>query len=204
MVIPWVVKLGGSLARSVELPRWLDALMACPVVIVPGGGAFADAIRDSQRHWQFDDATAHQMAILGMAQYGLMLHGLKGGLQLQADWQQLKAGTPESHAEVWWPDPFSLDREGLDASWEVTSDSLSLWLAGRLNLNRLLLVKSVEPPRGEAPVAALVAAGLLDAAFSRMSGAATCEVWLCGPRSHQSLQHSLRQPAAHFTRVLTH
>ena len=38
-----VVKLGGSVVRSPELPAWLDVIAASPrpIVIVPGGGALA-------------------------------------------------------------------------------------------------------------------------------------------------------------------
>ena len=35
--IPWVVKLGGSVALSADLPLWLEALAESPVVVVPGG-----------------------------------------------------------------------------------------------------------------------------------------------------------------------
>ena len=44
---PIVVKLGGSVVRSAELPTWLDAIVQapCPIVVVPGGGALADEVR---------------------------------------------------------------------------------------------------------------------------------------------------------------
>ena len=63
----WVVKLGGSLAYSPELPHWLSALAHTDAVIVPGGGPFADTVRDAQQIWRFDDATAHAMALLAIA-----------------------------------------------------------------------------------------------------------------------------------------
>lgn len=199
---PWVVKLGGSLARSAELPRWLEALIAGAAVIVPGGGPFADVVRDAQRRWHFDDMTAHHMAMSGMAQYGRMLRGLDGRLRLQADWRKLYAEARVGGAVAWLPDPLNLDGESLDASWDVTSDSLSLWLAKRLSAHRLLLVKSVEPPEGEAGVEELVAAGLLDAAFPRMSRDALCEIWLCGPGRHLNLSDGMRQPSVGFTRAI--
>src|SRR3546814_1733087 len=75
----WVVKLGGSLAGGPELTGWLDALAAGggSIVLVPGGGPFADAVRTMQRRWSFGDATAHHLALLAMEQYGLMLAGLQ-------------------------------------------------------------------------------------------------------------------------------
>ena len=44
----WVVKLGGSLARSPELVKWLGVFYKLRrkinFVIIPGGGIFADHI----------------------------------------------------------------------------------------------------------------------------------------------------------------
>jgi 5-(aminomethyl)-3-furanmethanol phosphate kinase len=47
MTAPVVVKLGGSYAASAEREKWLDAIDRCAgeVVLVPGGGPFADAVR---------------------------------------------------------------------------------------------------------------------------------------------------------------
>ncbi|NIR60629.1 MAG: hypothetical protein GWO02_14520, partial [Gammaproteobacteria bacterium] len=79
----WVVKVGGSLARCASLGRWIDVLAtegAGRVVLVPGGGVFADAVREAQARWGFNDVTAHRMAVLAMEQTGLMLAGLRGDL----------------------------------------------------------------------------------------------------------------------------
>ncbi|HEY8219198.1 MAG TPA: uridylate kinase, partial [Methylobacter sp.] len=78
-----VIKLGGSLSRTDALVNCLDAVeqnyQGRAVVIVPGGGAFADQVRLAQQHWQFDDNTAHHMALLAMQQMALMFKGLKPG-----------------------------------------------------------------------------------------------------------------------------
>ena len=70
-----VIKLGGSLSQAETLVSCLDRLEQQykdkPVVIVPGGGAFADQVRLAQGRWQFDDITAHRMAILAMQQMAL-------------------------------------------------------------------------------------------------------------------------------------
>ncbi|MCG8046554.1 MAG: hypothetical protein N0C89_17320 [Candidatus Thiodiazotropha endolucinida] len=73
----WVVKLGGSLFNSADLRDWLAVLAkAGSLVIVPGGGPFADQVRLAQRLWQIDDSSAHLMALLAMEQFGRMLCGL--------------------------------------------------------------------------------------------------------------------------------
>jgi aspartokinase-like uncharacterized kinase len=75
-----VVRLGGSHAFSPWLRPWLAAIRAAAggVVVVPGGGPFADAVRLAQTAMGFDDLAAHRMALLAMAQYGLALAGLGG------------------------------------------------------------------------------------------------------------------------------
>ena len=73
-----VVKLGGSHAFAPHLRAWLDAIAQCAgrIVVVPGGGPFADAVRDAQPRMGFDDAAAHRMALLAMEQYGCALASL--------------------------------------------------------------------------------------------------------------------------------
>src|SRR3954447_1974142 len=77
---PTVVKLGGSHAFSEHLARWIGAIADCAghVIVVPGGGPFADAVRDAQPRMGFDDAPAHHMALLAMEQYGCALASLNG------------------------------------------------------------------------------------------------------------------------------
>ena len=55
---PVVVKLGGSFAFSVHLRAWIEAIAACAgrVVIVPGGGPFADTVRAAQQEWDLTTA----------------------------------------------------------------------------------------------------------------------------------------------------
>src|SRR5271169_3606868 len=79
-----VVKLGGSYAFSSDLPGWLQAIAdsAGDIVLVPGGGPFADAVRTAQPKMGFDDDAAHHMALLGMDQFGCALVALNARLVL--------------------------------------------------------------------------------------------------------------------------
>ena len=54
------------------------------MVLVPGGGPFADAVRAAQPRMGFDDRAAHAMALLAMEQYGCALANLAQGLSLAA------------------------------------------------------------------------------------------------------------------------
>jgi len=142
----WVVKLGGSLLTSPTLPDWLAVLSALgkeQIIIVPGGGVFADQVRIAQQRLGFDDMTAHQMAILAMDQYGLLLAGLQPGIRLARTEMELHACLKHNQTVVWLPSLMLFDETGIDASWDMTSDSISLWLAQWFDAEHLLLVKSI-------------------------------------------------------------
>ena len=164
----WVVKLGGSLMRDACLTEWLDMLAEVGggrVAIVPGGAAFADSVRQAQGHWRFDDLAAHNMAVLAMGQSALMLHALEPRLMLATQDDQIRSTLHAGRAALWMP--LTLLRDAPDAltTWDVTSDSLALWLARRLHAERLVVVKSctLDPA---ASIADLGAAGVLDARFA--------------------------------------
>jgi aspartokinase-like uncharacterized kinase len=173
-----VVKLGGSLAGSALLRPWLRAVAAAAgtVVLVPGGGPFADAVRAAQGTMRFDDRAADAMAKLAMAQYGIALASLAAPLCMAASEAAIAEALARRRVPVWTPLPQAAD--DTPATWDVTSDSLALWLARRLGAARALLVKS-RPPAG-AQVAALVADGLLDATFPGFLAAFEGEVFVTG------------------------
>lgn len=188
----WVVKLGGSLACSARLPDWLAAVAAGggDSVLVPGGGPFADAVRAAQRRWPFDDTTAHQMALLAMHQYGLLLGGLRPELVAADSVAAMAAARRAGRIPVWLPAPMVLAAAELEASWRLTSDSLALWLARRLNASRLVLVKSVTAPAG-AGAQTLAEAGIVDPLFPRYARGCDCAIVCLGPDEPERLAQAL-------------
>ena len=95
----WVVKIGGSLSHDPALREWLTRLWEVGggrVVIVPGGGDFADAVRQYQQEWHFDDLAAHNMCLLAMAQYAILMQGVVPELVL-ASMAMKGAGGNEAH-----------------------------------------------------------------------------------------------------------
>lgn len=164
----WVVKLGGSLYRDLLLPGWLQLLAELGggrVVIVCGGGTFADEVRQRQAQWRFPDLAAHNMAVLAMAQGAFMLQGMQPALRLAGSEQDIRRDLRGGHTVVWAP--YELLREAADAHthWGHTSDSIALALARRLNVERLVLVKSCEIDDA-ASLDDLAAAGIIDPSFA--------------------------------------
>ncbi len=141
-----VIKLGGSLSRTDALVDCLNAVeknyQGRSVVIVPGGGAFADQVRLAQQLWRFDDTTAHHMALLAMRQMALMFKGLKPDFAIADSIATIQNQLNREKTVIWSPDIIELDNAGIPASWDITSDSLSAWLANTLSATELILIKS--------------------------------------------------------------
>ena len=141
-----IVKLGGSLSQSDALLKCLNSIeqryAGSSVVIVPGGGAFADQVRMAQQRWQFNDKTAHRMAILAMQQMALLMNGLKDNFFIVRSVTDIPKLLHQQKIVIWSPDIVELDNAAIQASWDITSDSLAAWLANTLSASELILVKS--------------------------------------------------------------
>jgi aspartokinase-like uncharacterized kinase len=163
-----VVKIGGSLARDPRLAHWLALLAeagAGQVVIVPGGGPFADQARLAHARWGLADVVAHNMAVLGMVQYAMQMHGICAALTPGETIAAIGDALRRGRTVVWMP--YELLRARADAltSFDVTSDSLAAWLADKLGATRLALVKSCAIPAGRT-MREYAAAGIVDARFA--------------------------------------
>lgn len=178
----WVVKLGGSLTRSPRLQDWLKELAehgAGKAIIVPGGGPFADLVREEQSRSGFADGAAHRMAILAMEQFGFMMEGLHPRLCAAATEGELRSALSDGGVPVWLAYPMVIRDATVPQDWSVTADSLALWLAIRLKATALLLVKSTPLADGPADTRSLGAGGVIDKYFSVLARQYAGEIrWL--------------------------
>jgi aspartokinase-like uncharacterized kinase len=190
-----VVKLGGSFAGSPYLADWTRALARCGgrAVVVPGGGPFADAVRASQPAIGFDDRAAHEMALLAMDQYAIALAGTRRGFVVAQSLDAIRHVLEAGEVPVWAPSRMVRRLADIPPSWDVTSDSLAVWLAGRLAAARLLLVKQLEPCGAELSARALVAAGAVDAAFATFLAHSDTAASIIGPTRSEAAAAAIRE-----------
>ena len=100
----WIIKLGGSLAKSPEIKNWLQLIAKQgrgKLVIVPGGGIFADCVRLEQQRLNMSDAIAHEMAILAMKQMALVFQGLQSDLVIAESIEQICLALSNNKAVIW-------------------------------------------------------------------------------------------------------
>ncbi|WP_457301757.1 amino acid kinase family protein [Phyllobacterium sp. P5_D12] len=179
---PIVVKLGGSTAGHAEMQRWIDLLASAtfPLVIVPGGGPFADQVRTSQKRLGYSDDAAHAMAILAMDQFGIAIAERHPQLRVARSISQIGEVLDVGATPVWLPSSMTLDAGDIPPSWQITSDSLSAWLARQLPTDTLLLVKQTDEYTHYATVRELAAAGIVDSMLPDMLGERT-SLHVAGP-----------------------
>jgi aspartokinase-like uncharacterized kinase len=188
-----VVKVGGGLARAAGdgALRTLCATLGelgrrHPLLVVPGGAWFADAVRDADRRFELSAATSHRMAILAMEQFGWLLGDLIPQAVLCTGLASAREVACAGRTPVLLPAALSLD--ALPASWAVTSDSIAAWVAGEAGARRLVLVKAAD------------AAGV-DEYLPKLLEGAHFETWVIGGRDPQRLSELLDRSTTVGTRI---
>lgn len=147
-----VVKIGGGLlgkAGAFELV--IEALTAFApgrrLAVVPGGGPFADAVRQMFRRMQIGEDAAHWMAVLGMDQYAHALAARIPNAVLVDAADAIAAATKAGRLPVIAPYRWLRGADPLPHSWDVTSDSIAAWIAGALRARRIVLIKPADRDR---------------------------------------------------------
>lgn len=129
-----VVKFGGSLLGYAS--KVLPVLREHEVLIVPGGGIFADEVRRVYAEHRLSERAAHFMAIAAMDAYGEFLSSVSGIPARQA----LEGSLPA----ILLPYRLMRERDPLPHSWQVTSDSIACYVAALLGEKRLAILTDVD------------------------------------------------------------
>ncbi len=186
-VRPLVIKVGGSLAETGRLAAILAMIGAAriPVVIVPGGGPFADAVRKLQDEMHFDDAIAHRLAMLAMEQMAECIVSKQAGMKVARSIDEISDAVMDGQIPVWAPLNMIGEDETITANWSATSDSLSGRLAELLE-TRLVLLKSADVENG-ASASELASQGVVDPLFPEIVARAGLSWSIFGPGDDRAL-----------------
>jgi len=141
-----VVKVGGSLLKHVEeLDRVLGVLAEVwrsrRLLIVPGGGPFADTVRAVDARVRLSDDAAHWMAILAMDQHAHLIAERLVPSALVTNATEIAHAQSSDRIPVLAPYRWLREADPLPHSWDVTSDSIAAWCAQAVGASQLVLIK---------------------------------------------------------------
>jgi aspartokinase-like uncharacterized kinase len=145
-VVDTVVKLGGSILVDTALRDAVTTAIGAvahegQLLVVPGGGPFADAVREVDRRFGLSDDAAHWMGVLAMDQSAyLVAERLEHGAVVRTV-AEIGDCLRDGEVPVLAPSNWLQKADPLPHSWDVTSDSIAAWAAGRLGARRLVMVK---------------------------------------------------------------
>ncbi len=150
-----VVKVGGSLAEDpANLKRLCQELSLLAkthrILIVPGGGKFADTIRKLDKTFSLSNTVAHKMAVLAMDQYGLLLFDIAPNSYVSHSLTEI-VNSAGGMLPIFLPSTFMFREDPLEHSWDVTSDTIAAYIAGSLQAEKLILVTDVDGIFSEDP-----------------------------------------------------
>jgi aspartokinase-like uncharacterized kinase len=141
-----VIKIGGGLST---IPGALEAVCRTVselgrtqrIVVVPGGGPFADQVRAFAASHALSADAAHWMAILAMDQYAHVLAERILGAAMVEDPGAIEETVGRAGVAVLAPSRWMRAADVLPHSWQASSDSVAAFVAGGLDAARLVLVK---------------------------------------------------------------
>lgn len=144
------MKIGGSLLEYPEKLRLLcsdlvDLANDFNLVIIPGGGVFAETVRDIYARFTIHEDTAHQMAVLAMDQYGLFLKNLIGDCsQIVEDIDKLNNCFENKSIAIFQVSKIMQSDKNLPKLWSVTSDSIAAYITEIIGAKNLILIKVID------------------------------------------------------------
>ncbi|MEA3281396.1 MAG: amino acid kinase [Euryarchaeota archaeon] len=139
-----MVKIGGSLIGSArELVRELRRYASAEeehILIVPGGGVFADTVRTASDAYGISDEAAHWMAVLAMDQYGHYLaDGTEASLVADIGEESIRAGVSVllvydllKRSDGGGGSEGGSGGSGIEHTWNATSDTIAGMVASQL------------------------------------------------------------------------
>jgi len=146
--IDLVCKIGGSLGKLEVLRPLLKTLEALRaehrLLVVPGGGSFADLVRIEATAFRLGETASHWMAILAMDQYGYLLAELGQQTRTVRTEAEIDEAVQDGDLPILLPSTLLLAADPLPHSWDVTSDTIAAYFAVFLGADLLVLLKDVD------------------------------------------------------------
>ena len=143
-----IFKIGGKLFEDekslrnimMQLRDLYNSKIFKKIVIIPGGGKLANFVRLVDQKLELGADLSHWMAILAMDINGKFIsHSSK--IKTTTDLKEIEE--TETILTVFLPYSFLRENDVLPHDWQITSDSISLYLSHVMKLNNCYLIKDI-------------------------------------------------------------
>ncbi|MFH1507388.1 MAG: hypothetical protein ABIG46_03025 [Candidatus Omnitrophota bacterium] len=149
MKVDAVIKLGGGLLRKKTVLRsicnelnWLKD-QGYKIVIVPGGGELSDCVRRIYEEYKSSEEKAHWMAIRAMDINGMLVSELNNKFTCVTSISDCIKKLQNGLIPIFLSYNLLRKHDILPKSWDVTSDSISLYIAQLIKAKFHILLKDV-------------------------------------------------------------
>jgi aspartokinase-like uncharacterized kinase len=192
-----VVKVGGGLLSQAGAFDLVTGALAAfakgqRTIVVPGGGPFADAVRELVRRIRVGEDAAYWMAVLGMDQYAQALAARTAGAVVVEEPREVERALDGGAIPVLAPYRWLRETDPLPHSAGLTTDSVATWVAAALGAKRIVFIKPVKasaarvvPPPLETMPAGMDTLVLTPHELEKLSDALNVRTEGSGPRSAQ-------------------
>ncbi|MBY8980432.1 MAG: hypothetical protein KGD72_08585 [Candidatus Lokiarchaeota archaeon] len=145
-----VFKIGGKILENFkdikstisQLTQLFEDKILQKIIVIPGGGSFANFVRSLDDVLQIGDDLAHWIAIYSMNYNGIMLHRKYPDFEII---EKLKIFQEAKQKFcIFLPYRFLREDDILPHNWDVTSDSIALYIATKLKLSQCFLIKNID------------------------------------------------------------
>jgi len=146
----WIIKIGGSLfpenaIKLCEAIKEFNNSLQNPVkiLVICGGGVFANKIRNYNTTIQFSNTANHKSAILSMDIIGTLLADKVEGFKTVKSIEKAEIIIDQGMIPVLIPSDIMEQLDPLEHSWRVSSDSIALYLSNLIKA-KLLIATDVD------------------------------------------------------------
>ena len=138
----WVLKIGGSWITNPKLKTLIGRLekkKKGKIIIVAGGGCFADSVRFASKKTKMSEKLANTLALKSTEIFCSYLKNINKKLYLTTD-KRFK----ENSLNVWLPSVILSNEKSFKRNWDSTSDSVAAWLSDNIKADGLVFIKSLK------------------------------------------------------------
>ena len=145
-----VFKIGGKILENSnnikstfsQLTQLFEKEILQKIMVIPGGGSLANFVRSLDDALHIGDDLAHWIAIYSMNYNGIILNGKYPNLETIEELKTFQ--NAKQMFCIFLPYSFLRGDDTLPHNWDVTSDSIALYVANKLKLSQCFLIKNID------------------------------------------------------------